>query len=470
VAVRLAAASPGLDLPSFLQSRIGVDARVLAFSAGVTLLTVLLFGLAPSLQMSFADLQAALQQGGGRGAGGGAGRRTRGALVVVEVAVAAALAVGSGLLVRSFLRLLAEEPGFAPRGVVTANVELPPSLYGEWHDVSRFYGELIEGLATRPGVQRAAATGFLPLDPGWRIEVAVPERQVPAEQEPEMQHVTVTPGYFETLGIPLLAGRAFDRRDTARSAPAVVVSREAARRLWPETEAVGRTLTSRARRIGPLAASVFDGNDWQVVGVVGDVKNAGLGAAEPMVYFVHTQFPCRNMNLVARGAQPADVAAALRAEVKRRDPGLALDEARPLAGLLAGATARPRFLATLMSGFAALALVLAAVGIYGVLSYAVGQRRGEIGVRMALGAAPGDVRRLVLGEGLALAGLGFAAGAAASLGLARLMASLLFGVESSDGFAYGTALGAVALTALAACYLPARRAAQVAPSEALRAE
>ncbi len=472
--LRLLVASRAVELPRLAE--LTLDGRMLAFGLGAALLTVLLFGLAPALQMVGGDLHAPLKEGG-RGAGAGrSGRRTRSVLVVAEMALAVVLLVGAGLLARSFLRLLEEEPGFQPERVVTVDLQLPESLYDDWGRVGRFYDELVGRLAAHPALEKAGATGFLPLEPGWRIPYEIPGRPPAAPgEEPEAQYVTVSAGYFETLGVPLLAGRTFDRRDVAGSRQAVVINRELARRAWPdraEGEAVGRILLSGTNGIGPLGRTLSQEPEYEVIGVVGDVKNAELGdAPEPAAYFVQSQFPYRNMNLVVRGrGTVAQLGAVVRAEVRRLDAGLALSEVRPLAAVLDQATAQSRFLLGLMGGFALLALVLAAVGIYGVLSYAVSRRRGEMGIRQALGASPGRVRRLVVGEGMLLATAGLALGAFAAAGLARFLAGLLHGVEPHDALAFTAAAALLLAVAFAACYLPARRASEVDPLEALRSE
>ena len=475
--LRLLVASRAVELPRLAE--LTVDGRLVAFGLGAALLTVLLFGLAPALQWAGGDLQAPLKEGG-RGAGAGrSGRRTRSVLVVAEMALAVVLLVGAGLLARSFLRLLQEDPGFQPERVVTVDVQLPESLYGEWGRVGRFYDELVGRLAAHPALESAGATGFLPLDPGWRIPYGLPGRAplsgAAGGVEPEAQYVTVSAGYFETLGVPLLAGRTFDRRDAAGSRQVVMVNQELARRIAADTggrDPVGRVLLSRTGGIGPLGRPLSEQAEYEVIGVVGDVKNAALGdAPEPAVYFVQSQFPYRNMNLAVRGrGSVAQLAAVVRAEVRRLDPSLALSEARPLAAVLDDATAQSRFLLGLMGGFALLALVLAAVGIYGVLSYAVSRRRQEMGIRQALGASPGRVRRLVVAEGMLLAVAGLALGALAAAGLGRFLAGLLYGVEPHDVLSFAAAAVVLLAVAFAACYLPARRASAVDPLEALRAE
>jgi putative ABC transport system permease protein len=470
VVVRLLVTAQPIDVPRLAE--VSFDARVAGFGLLVALLTVLLFGAIPALQLSRADLQSTLKEGGRGASAGPAARRTRGLLVVVEVALAMMLLVGAGLLIRSVLQLLEEKPGFASEGALTANLELPISLYDDWTRVSQFYDELLAGLEAHPAITSAGATGFLPLEPGWRIPYVVPDQPpVVAEEERRAQHVTVSPGYFETLRIPLLAGRTFDRRDTAESPAVIVINQEMARRVWPNGEAVGKILTSRARGIGPLGRSMKQSGDWEVIGVVGDVKNNALeNDIEPAVYLVQTQFPYRNLNLVVRGqGNPELLAGVLRDELKRLDPGLSLAKVRTLDQVLAASTARSRFVMALLSGFALLALLLAAVGIYGVLSYDVSQRRSEIGVRLTLGASPGNVQRLVLGEGMLLAGLGLVLGGLSAFALGRVMASLLFGVTASDRVTFAAAFLVILAISLAACYLPARRASEVDPIEALRA-
>ncbi len=470
-AVRVLSTASPIDIPRLAE--VTLDGRVLLFSLAATLVTAVLFGMAPALQMSSPALHAGLKEGG-RGAGASRGRRLlRAGLVVLEVAVAVVLLVGAGLLGRSFLALLQEKPGFEPAGLVTANVELPGTTYGEWTKVAQFSTEIVDRLAAHPEVASAGAAGFLPLEAGWRPNYSLPDQPTPEPgEEPWAQLVTVTPGFFETLGIQLLAGRSFNRFDTQDAPGVMVVNQAMARRAWPNENAVGKRLVSAARAIGPLGRSLRQSQEYEVVGVVNDVKNNSLAsAAEPTTYVVSTQFPYRAVNLVLRGKQGAGrLGEVLRSEVARLDPGLALSDVRSGEQILAGSTASSRFSMVLMGGFAGLALLLAAVGIYGVLSYTVAQRRGEIGVRLALGAPPEKVRRLVVAEGMALAGLGAAIGSLAALGLARLMASLLFGIQVTDLPTFSSVALLILAVSLTACYLPARRASAVDPLEALRAE
>ncbi len=469
-AVRLLVAAQPVDLPRLAE--VSFDGRMAGFGLIVALLTVLLFGAIPALQLSRVDLQSALKEAGRGARAGPAVRRTPGLLVVVEVAMAMMLLVAAGLLIRSVLRLLQEAPGFVPEQVLTANLVLPNSLYGDWPRVSRFYGDLLERLGAHPGITAAGATSFLPLESAWVVGYTVPDRPPEAVgKDLRAQYLTVGAGYFETLRVPLLAGRTFDRRDTADSPAVVVINQEMARRAFADGAAVDRIITAGTPGFGPLGHSLKEGLDYKVVGVVGDVKNKALeNEAEPALYFVQTQFPYRNMNLVVRGPGAPDLlAAVVRDELKSLDAGLPLANVRTLDQVLAASTARSRFVMALLSGFALLALVLAAVGIYGVLSYDVSQRRKEIGVRLTLGASPGNVRRVVLGEGMLLAGLGLVLGGLSAFILCRLMASLLFGVSASDQVTFAAAVVVILAISFAACYLPARRASEVDPIEALRA-
>ncbi len=469
--VRLLVAVPPYDLPRLAE--VGFDARMVGYGLGFGLLTVLLCGTLPALGLAGAGWEGLLPARGGKGIGAGpALRRLRAAMVVGEVALAMMLVVGAGLSLRSVHRMLEDDPGFEPEGVLTAHMVLPLAVYGDWHRVSQLYSGLLERLEEHPAVTAAGATGFLPLEPGWRLGYSLPDRSPEASgEELRAQYVTVSAGYFETLGVPVLAGRTFDRRDLSTSPAVVVVSRELARRSWPQGEAVGKRITSGTRSFGPLGSAFQEGRDYEVIGVVGDVKNVGLGSeAEPALYFVQTQFPYRNMNLAVRGAAPELLAAILRDEVKRLDAGVPVARIRPLGDVLAKATGRHRIVRLLLSIFGGLALLLAAVGVYGLLAYEVSRRRGEIGVRLALGATPASLRRLVVGEGLLLAGLGLAIGGFLALALGRLLASVLEGVVPHDAGAFLGA-GAVILTAsLAACWLPALRASRVAPAGALQAE
>jgi putative ABC transport system permease protein len=465
--VRLIVTMRAIEIPRLAE--VSFDGSVLAFGLFVTLLTVLIFGVLPALRFVWTDFQSTLSDGA---RGGQVARRTQGMLVIVEVALAMTLLVGACLLSRSGLRLLEEEPGFVAEGVVTAGLELPVTIYDDWTRVSQFYSQLFDRLEARSVVTAVGATSFLPLDPAWIVGYSVPDRPPKVAGETlRAQYVTVSPGYFQTLGIPTLAGRTFDRRDTATSPSVVVINKKMAQRTWSDpAKAVGNFIRTGTRGFGPLGRAVKESQEYEVIGVLRDVKNDGLeNGADPAVYFVHTQFPYRTMNLTLIGEGDIDhLIAVVRGEVRRLDADLPLAKVRTLDKLLAEATERSRFVMWLMSCFAALALLLAATGIYGVLSYSVIQRRYELAVRLSFGSSPGNLQRQVLGEGMLLASIGVVLGGLLAFALAHFMASLLFGVSVSDGETFAISTVTTLITALAACYLPARRASQMNPIEALR--
>ncbi|MEM8932893.1 MAG: ADOP family duplicated permease, partial [Acidobacteriota bacterium] len=466
VRVLVAAAPP--DLPRL--DEVAVDGTFLAVALGVALLSSLLFGLAPIWQATRTDLRSALVEGGRTA--GPASHRLRGGLVVAEVALAMALLVGAGLLVRSFDRLLDLDPGFRTADVVTFNLQLPPRVYGDWQAVNGFYDRLLETLEGTPGVRSAALAGFLPLEPGWRVEF-VPEGRVAADgEEPEAQYRPVSPEWFETMGVALEAGRVFDDRDRADRPGVVVINRSAANRYWPDEDPIGRRLTGQARSFGPLGQVLTESLEVEVVGVVGDVANVSFGGpVEPALYFPHRQLAYRSMHVVALGAGDADGSmAAVKDAVWRLDPRLPLDRLRPLDVDLSAAVADRRFVLQLVGGFAALALILVAIGIYGVVSYLAGQRRREMGIRLALGAGRASVSRLVVGQGMALVGAGVAMGLIAAWALRQTLASLIYGIGTADPIALVGAATVALVAGLLASWLPARRAGRVDPVEVLQSE
>jgi predicted permease len=456
------------DLPRVAE--VGIDGTVLLATAGAALATGLLFGLAPALQASTPILVGTLKQGG-RGASGHAGRRRASdALVVAEVALAVVLLAGAGLLTRSFTRLLEVDPGFRPERVTTFTVTLPPAKYGKDAQLQAFAAALVERLARLPGAQSAAVVSGLPLsDAGFSLSFTVDGRPAPDPgAEPSAQVRVATPAYFATMGIPLVRGRAFTERDRDGSPQVVVINREAARRFFPGEDPLGRRV-----QLGWTRDSVRMGGE--IVGVVGDVRQFGLDAAPvPEIYAPYDQFPLDELSAVVRStADEQDQAAVLAAvwgAVGELDRDLPVYALRTLEELVSESVARPRFYMLLLGAFAAVALLLSAVGIYGVMSYAVRQRTREIGIRVALGATGGRVLRMVLGQGLTLALAGAILGLLAALWVTRLMASLLYGVSPTDPPAL--AAGAVVLVAVAAlaCYLPARRAARADPLTAIRAD
>ncbi len=450
---------------------IGIDAPVLVFATVIAAVTALAFGLAPALLMSRAELQDALKDGS-KGSGS-QGRTMRSSLVVVEVALAVVLLAGAGLLVRSVTRLLRVNTGVDPAFVITANMQLPDAAYREWERVDQFYGSLVRALSGRPGIVAAGTTTFLPLDPGWRITyLPVGAGPVPAGDEPTAQFHSADAGYFAAIRAPILRGRTFDSHDDAASVPVVIVNETLARRLWPNEDPVGKRITTTIRQIGPLARRVVAGDEHLVVGVVRDIRNTSLrDEPEPAMYFAASQFPARKMNLVVRGRGDAgQLAAIIAEEVRRLDPTLPLGDVKPMSRVLAAVVDPPRFVMMLMSAFAVLALTLAAVGIYGMLSYAVSHRRREFGIRLALGARPAGVVRLILREGLTLVIVGCAIGVGAMFFAGRSLSGFLFQVKPWDGVTLVTVLAVVVGVATMACLIPGRRASAEDPAGALRAD
>jgi predicted permease len=439
----------------------------------IAAVTAVAFGVVPAMLMARGDMQRPLKESGRTADGGGARRRARSVLVVAEVGLAVMLLVGAALLGRSFQRLVQEDPGFRPPRVVTVNVDLPNS-YRDFKKIADFYDQLLTSLRGQPGVSDAGLANFLPLDAAWRLRFLIAGRPRPAaEDAPLAQHQSVDENYFKVIGVPLLKGRFFEPHDTV-DAPGVVLINEAlARREWPNADPIGQRISTSVRFIGPMGAVLMPpATMYQIVGVVADVKNASLAQApEPAMYFTYRQFSFRGFNLVVKGqGDAAAMVGAVRASVQRLDPNLPLSPARTLDRVVAQATDRPRALMLLMGVFAAIALGLAALRIYGVLSYAVNQRRQELSVRMALGAQPRDVVWLVVRQGLTLTLVGAAAGAFGAFALGRTLSSLLYGVSPGDAPAFTIAVALATITALAACLLPARRAASLDLLAGLRAD
>jgi putative ABC transport system permease protein len=440
-----------------------LDPRVLGFTIATMLLTGLIFGFAPALHAARQNVSGSLNRGGRAGVGG-MSKRLRGALVVSEVALALVLLVGAGLMVRSMQRLLAIDPGFRADHLLKLHVSLPESKYPRDEQVASFCRRLLSSLASTPGVQSAAITSALPMEDlsltGFRVEGA-PE---PAPgSEPTTDWKSVSADYFQTMGSPLLRGRSFTRQDAEEAESHVVIVNESiAKRYWPGQDPLGKAILvsigggERKRRV--------------IIGVVGDSRQLGLDTEpRPEIYFPSDSI--RNMRIIVRTtAPPLQLATAVTNAV------LALDKDQPVASLsdmesLVRSTAAPRRFNMMMLGmFGALALILSSVGLYGVLAYSVTQRSRELGVRVALGATPADLARLVVGQGLALTLVGVAIGLAGAFALTRLMESLIYGVTATDPLTF--ALVGVGLTAIAmlASYIPARRAAHADPVEALRAE
>jgi len=441
---------------------IRADGTVLAFTATLSLLAGLGFGLAPALAVSRPDLNTVLRSEGRGSTAGRRRNRFRSLLVVSQVALSTVLLIGAGLLVRSFFELRRTSAGFDTGHLLTMNVTLPPARYGKGAPMIAFYDQLLRQVRSVSGVRAATVSSALPLNPS-RLSPALPEGQpeVPLAQRPLFNIQTFEPGYVETMRVPLLAGREFSERDDAQAPKVVMVNQTLARRFWPNENPIGKhILVGR----GPMPS--------EVIGVLGDVRNASLAAdVSPEIYLPFPQLPWASMNLVVRTeSDPHSFTEAVRQRV------LAVDKDQPVTAVAAmeevmeQAAAQPRFTAWLLGALAAMALVLAVVGIYGAIAYSVAERTQEMGVRLALGAGRADILRLVLRQGLLLALSGTAVGLAASFGLTRLLESQVYRVSVTDPFTFaGCALLFAAVAALAS-YLPARRAMRVDPMAALRCE
>jgi putative ABC transport system permease protein len=438
---------------------VGIDARVLGFTLFMTFLTGVIFGLVPAWQTSKTNVQEALKEGG-RGSADSVGRhRMRSLLVVAEIALTLVLLVGAGLMIKSFLRLHAVELGFDPGNVLTMQFSLPGVKYGESEQIRAFYRELTERIAQLPGVRSVGAISRLPLA-GDRstTSLTIEGQPVRSGEQPEVHFRVITPNYFRTMGIPLRAGRELTDSDTETSS-AIMINESMARKFWPGVDAVGKRVKTRA--------------DWiTVVGVVADARNFGLDAeARPEVYVSYLQNAQERMRLVIRTAtDPLTTVPAVREVVRALDKDLAFSQVLTMTQLLDRSVSQRRLNMLLLGLFAAMALLLAAIGIYGVMSYSVSQRTHEIGVRMALGAERRHIFKLVVGQAATLALVGVGIGLAAALALTRLMSSLLFGVSATDPLTFAGVAVLLTVVALLASYLPARRAMRVDPMMALRYE
>ncbi|HEX8142216.1 MAG TPA: ABC transporter permease [Pyrinomonadaceae bacterium] len=444
---------------------VGIDGRVLAFTCGLSLLTGILFGLAPALQASKTELTEALKEGG-RTSGGSHRARVRNLLVISEIALALVLLIGAGLMVKSFSRLSHVNPGFEPQNLLTMQVALPSTKYSEPKRRADFYRQALEKIKTLPGVQSAGAVSHLPLSGsvGSGFFSIEGRAESPGEQLPHTDLRASTPDYLQTMGIPLLKGRYFNERDTEASPNVAIVDETLARRYWPNEDPIGKRISFNRRENADV---------WrEVVGVVGAVRHKALDADyRGQLYFPHPQNPWGGMYLVVRTMnEPASMAAMVRDAIQSVDKDQPVYRVMTMETLLAESVAQRRFSMLLLTLFAVVAVLLAIVGLYGVMSYGVSQRTHEIGIRMALGAQAGDVLRMVVGQGLLLALIGVGAGLLASLALTRVMSSLLFGVSARDPFMFVSIPLILAAVALLACYIPARRATKVDPMIALRYE
>lgn len=444
----------------------GIDGRVLGFTFLLALLTTLIFGLAPAWQASKPDLNDVLKEEG-RSASSGSGRSLRSLLVVAEVAISVVLLAGAGLMIKSFIQLQGVDAGFDARNLLTMEITLPPSRYGQNQQQIAFFQQALERIKSLPGVQAAGAVQDLP----FRFnEMSFPialegQPGLPASEQPKAVYRAVTEDYFRALGISLLEGRAFTAQDDQDTTPVVIINQAMANRFWPGDDPLGKRL-----RFG-------EANDpaYTIVGVVGNIKHMGLDAEEGAVmYQPHAQKRSpwlRWMTLVVRTTDdPMSLAAAVRGRIQEVDKEQPVSNVATIEQLLTESIAAPRFSTLLLGVFALLALALTVIGVYGVVSYTIAQRTREIGIRMALGAQMRDVLRLVVGQGSKLVLTGVALGLACAGALTHTMKSLLFGVSATDPAIFAIVAVLLSGVALLACYLPARRAAQIDPMVALRYE
>jgi len=446
-------------------AEIRLDSGVLAFTLVVAVVTGVLFGIVPALTAARTDVQKGLREGG-RGTTGGRQLRIRNLLIVGETSLACVLLLGAGLMLHSFVNLLRAEPGFRPQQVVTATVILPRQRYRDNDTKIRFFRDLTAHLESLPGVQAAGAgtdlpwTGYDGNADGYRVE----GRDQAFNDKTTARYHAATPDYFRALGIPLLRGRFFDARDEEKSPFVLIVNETMAKRYWPNEDALGKRITFRG---------MPQEKDWiRIVGIVGDIRDQpDSNAVRPAFWLPHTQNSDRSMSIVVRStSDPASAIQQLRATVGRLDPELAVSDVRQMKQVAAESVSSQRFALFLVGLFAALALTLATIGMYGVVSYSVNQRMPEFGMRIALGATGSDLTRMIVGQSLKLAVAGACLGLVAAAALGRLLGTLLYGVSGTDPVSF-CGVAAVALsTAILAGYVPARRATRADPMVALRSE
>ena len=444
---------------------IDLDWRVLLFSLIITLATGIIFGLAPSLTSTKTDLNESLKEGSVSTTTEPGRRRLRSTLVVSEMALALVLLAGAGLLVRTFLRLMDVDLGIDPTNVLTLGISLPKYKYSSATQQSLFYQELLLRLQSTPGVKAVGARG------GYANIFFQPEDQAPAApgQEPTAVYSSITPGYLNAMGTDLVAGREFSDSDAEGTTPVAIVSESVARRYWSHSSALGSHLTVLARIYSGKSTGASE--PLEVVGVVKDVRNDNLWEAEPDIYVPFQQHPVPSVFLAVRTAVvPMSVVPAVRDAVLALDRDQPVHDARTMTDIVTENYGAIRFPMTLVWIFAALALLLSAVGIFGVMSYSVSRRTREMAIRMALGAGRQEVLGLVLREGLIVATVGIAVGLVAALGLSRVMAGYVFGIKSTDPLTFTAASLLLIAVALLASYVPARRATKVDPTVALRYE
>jgi len=444
-----------------------MDLRVLAFTLLVSLATGILFGLAPAFSSRHVTHDA-LKEGGRGGTAGASSQRLRGALVVAEVAVSLTLLVGAGLLIRSFLRLQEVDTGFRPEGVLTMRISLPEEKYAKIEQAQAFYRELLDRIRRLPGVEAAGGATGLPLGgTGWSGTTTVDSQAVqPRDTTPEADQRPVFPGYFESLGIPLVRGRYFEQRDNEKGAPVAIIDETMAKTYWPKEDPIGKRIKQGGRQ---------STQPWRtIVGVVRHVRYRTLESPSRVEFYWpydQTSFAVGSMSLaIHTSSGPRSLAAVVQRQVQALDPDQPVYHIRTMGELMSESMARRRLSMFLLTIFAAVALALAAVGIYGIMSYSVAQRAHEVGIRMALGARSSDVVRMVLGQSLGLTLAGIFVGLLGSLALTNFLSSLLFNVKATDTTTFLLVAVILGVVALVASLVPAYRATTVDPVDALRQE
>jgi putative ABC transport system permease protein len=473
VLLKVGIATLPASIPRLAQT--AVDLRLLAFALAVVAGTALLFGLLPALISAGARASEALKDST-RTSTGVRGRQVSRVLVIAEVALACAVLVASALLVRSVTRMMQAPTGVVTGGVVTATLQLEGAAYETWPKVEQFYTTLLDAFRRQPGIESVGLATAIPLEPGWRVPFTV-EGRPPARvaDAPIAQHISAGPGYFETFNARLAGGRFFSDADTAASTAVVVVNETFARQVFARENAVGKRILCQANQIGPLGRNLMFASrhirsvPFEIVGVVADIHQAPIGqAAEPAIYFTHRQFPFRAMTVIARGADEAAIVSGLRGALRALDASKPLSNVKTMDQRLLDATAAPRLLTAVLTAFAVVTGLLAAIGVYGLLVWTVNDRRRELAIRLALGAQPGALARLVTRQGLTLAAAGIVVGLVVSQLAAGILRAVLFETRTTDVAAMAGAAALLLAAALIASLAPALRAANVAPVEGMR--
>ncbi|HTI37773.1 MAG TPA: ABC transporter permease [Vicinamibacterales bacterium] len=455
-----------------------LDWRIIAFTAAVAIATGLLFGAAPALHLSRTDLSSTLKEAGGRGSSNRRAARTRDVLVVAEMALALVLLVGAVLLVRTFIGLRSVQPGFQVQNILTMRTSLAGSNYATTRQVETLARTVLQRIDALPGVQAAGLALMMPTQGGADLTFVIENRPLKAGDQAhgDEQWRVITPGYFETFEIPLIRGRRFTDRDTAGAPPVVIINAAMAKKYWPGQDAMGQRIT-----IGKGLGPEFDDPTREIVGIVGDVRENGLDSDPPPVMYV----PWYQMSdgltklgnsllpatwIIRSAASTASLTGEIQKEFQTVDAQLPIAQVQSMQQIVSKSIAGQNFNMTLLTIFGAIALLLAAIGIYGLMSYSVAQSTHDIGVRVALGADRRRILSLVVTRGMKLAGVGLLIGVGGAFAASRLLAQLLFGVKPTDPLTYLVVTAALAVVAFLACYLPARRAMRVDPIIALRAE